>query len=170
MALGDPKPFYPLITGAAAATGLDWWLLYGVIEQESGFDPRAESGCGALGLMQLMPESFPAWSRSSLLEPASNVRLGADASTDRVRYYDLYESDLAAPSLSSGVDDAELITSLPSSFCAAGNSCTWRDLGPNVPQIVAGHDPYYGLVAVGQNGKRSTPVCFQAGGSTVSCN
>lgn len=70
--------YYPLITVAAERTGLDWWLLYGVIEQESGFDPACESGCGALGLMQLMPATFPALARTSLLDPANNVKLGAE--------------------------------------------------------------------------------------------
>jgi soluble lytic murein transglycosylase-like protein len=72
------QQFYPLITTAAERTGLDWWLLYGVIEQESNFEPASESGCGALGLMQLMPASFPAWTRTSLLDPVNNVKLGAE--------------------------------------------------------------------------------------------
>lgn len=75
--MANAADFYPMITTAAAATGLDWWLIYGVIEQESNFDPAAESACGALGLMQLMPATFPAWSRTSLLDPANNVKLGA---------------------------------------------------------------------------------------------
>jgi soluble lytic murein transglycosylase-like protein len=70
--------FYPMIAAAAGRTGLDWWLIYGVIEQESGFDAAAESACGALGLMQLMPATFPAWTRTSLLDPANNVKLGAE--------------------------------------------------------------------------------------------
>lgn len=73
----NPAQFYPLITAAAEANGLNWWLLYGVIEQESSFDPNAISSCGALGLMQLMPASFPAWARTSLLDPHNNVKLGA---------------------------------------------------------------------------------------------
>lgn len=72
------KRIYELIGEASAQTGLDWWLIYGVIEQESGFDPRAESGCGALGLMQLMPESFPKHQAAELFEPAMNVRLGSE--------------------------------------------------------------------------------------------
>ncbi len=69
---------YPLIAAAAQRTGLDWWLIYGVIEQESSFDPASESNCGALGLMQLMPSSFPAFTRTVLLDPATNVKLGAE--------------------------------------------------------------------------------------------
>ena len=74
----DIAEIYPLIAAAAERSGLDWWLLYGVIEQESDFDPGCESGCGAMGLMQLMPATFPAWTRTSLLDPANNVKLGAE--------------------------------------------------------------------------------------------
>lgn len=70
--------FYPLLAHATTRTGLDWWLIYGVIEQESGFDPDCESCAGALGLMQLMPSTFPAWSRTTLLDPANNVKLGSE--------------------------------------------------------------------------------------------
>lgn len=72
------RQLYSLIALAAARTGLDWWLIYGVIEQESGFDPKSESSCGALGLMQLMPATFPAWSRTALLDAANNVKLGSE--------------------------------------------------------------------------------------------
>ncbi len=68
---------FPLLTRAAADTGLDGWLLYSQIEQESDFDPASVSSCGALGLMQLMPATFPHFSRAQLLDPETNVRLGS---------------------------------------------------------------------------------------------
>lgn len=76
--MAPESDFYPLIAAAAQRTGLDWWLIYGVIEQESSFDPASESSCGALGLMQLMPSSFPAFTRRALLDPGANVKLGAE--------------------------------------------------------------------------------------------
>lgn len=33
-------------------------MIYAVIHTESGFDPKAESGVGAKGVMQMMPSSF----------------------------------------------------------------------------------------------------------------
>jgi soluble lytic murein transglycosylase-like protein len=85
--------YYPLVEAAAASTGLDWWLIYGVIEQESNFDPAAESDCGALGLMQLMPATFPAWSRTSLLDPANNVKLGAQHLRECIAIWKLEPAD-----------------------------------------------------------------------------
>lgn len=38
--------------------GVDVCLVYGVIRTESGFDPDAVSQAGAIGLMQIMPDTF----------------------------------------------------------------------------------------------------------------
>jgi len=45
------------VSRAAEKYNLPESLIHAVIKQESGFNPEAESGCGARGLMQLMPET-----------------------------------------------------------------------------------------------------------------
>ena len=52
---GGATPFGAEIDAAAARYGIDPALLKGLIRQESGFDPSARSGAGAMGLTQLMP-------------------------------------------------------------------------------------------------------------------
>lgn len=53
-------------------------LVQAIIQQESGGNPNAVSPVGALGLMQLMPSSFPQYSRQQLLDPKTNVQIGTD--------------------------------------------------------------------------------------------
>ena len=48
-------PFDTMIEENAAVHGVSPHLVRAVIQQESGFNPRAVSHKGAMGLMQLMP-------------------------------------------------------------------------------------------------------------------
>lgn len=52
-----PLGYGDLVREAARRAGLDPFLVAAVIREESSFDPHARSPAGALGLMQLMPET-----------------------------------------------------------------------------------------------------------------
>lgn len=69
--------YVPMIEQAAARWGIDPALLYGLIEQESGFDPSARSGAGALGLTQLMPGTAASLGVAEPLDPAEAIAGGA---------------------------------------------------------------------------------------------
>ncbi len=69
--------YVPLIDQAAARNGLDPAVLYGLIQQESGFDPDARSSAGALGLTQLMPGTASTLGVSEPLNPAQSIEGGA---------------------------------------------------------------------------------------------
>ncbi len=51
-----PQPFLEDVKLAALQYNVDEELIYGIMRQESAFDPRARSGADAFGLMQVLPE------------------------------------------------------------------------------------------------------------------
>jgi soluble lytic murein transglycosylase len=66
-----------LIDKVARSEGLDSDLLRAVVETESGFDPNAVSRKGAMGLMQLMPETARGMGVTDPYHPEANLTGGA---------------------------------------------------------------------------------------------
>ena len=66
-----------LIRTHAEANGLSTDLLRAIIQIESGFNPRAVSPKGAMGLMQLMPATAAEYGVLNPFDPAENIRAGA---------------------------------------------------------------------------------------------
>jgi soluble lytic murein transglycosylase-like protein len=62
-------------------------VLYGLIEQESGFDPGATSSAGALGLTQLMPATAAALGVTEPLDPAQSIEGGARYLSQMLRQF-----------------------------------------------------------------------------------
>jgi soluble lytic murein transglycosylase-like protein len=69
--------FAPLVRAASQAHGVPEALLLAVIEVESGFDAAVVSPKGALGLMQLMPQTARALNVRDARDPAANIDGGA---------------------------------------------------------------------------------------------
>ena len=81
-----PRPYTAAVHTAAAEYAVPLPLIYAVARTESGFRTDAQSPAGAVGLMQLTPDTF-AWVQSltaeeeslppaSLTDPALNIRYG----------------------------------------------------------------------------------------------
>lgn len=66
-----------IIDKVARAEGLDSDLIRAVVETESNFDPNAVSKKGAVGLMQLMPETARGMGVTDSFHPAENLEAGA---------------------------------------------------------------------------------------------
>jgi soluble lytic murein transglycosylase-like protein len=74
---GSTSQYDPLIEQAAARYGIDPAVLHGLIQQESGFDPEAQSSAGAAGLTQLMPGTASSLGVANPLNPAESIEGGA---------------------------------------------------------------------------------------------
>jgi soluble lytic murein transglycosylase-like protein len=74
---GTPSAFDSEINAAATSNGIDPALLKGLVSQESGFNPSARSGAGALGLTQLMPGTAASLGVTNPLDPVQSLQGGA---------------------------------------------------------------------------------------------
>lgn len=81
-----PRPYDAEVNAAAKASGLPADLIYAQMRQESLYRPDARSSVGALGLLQLMPDTarrtakqakLPRPSGEDLFNPEVNITLGA---------------------------------------------------------------------------------------------
>lgn len=92
-----PIPYRSIIFNEAIKAGTDPYLIAAVVKTESSFNPKAVSRKGALGLMQIMPETgkwvaqeanLTGYSPENLLNPEYNVMIGVWYISDLLREYD----------------------------------------------------------------------------------
>jgi Transglycosylase SLT domain len=85
-----------LLREASARHGVDYELLQALIATESGFNARAVSSKGAVGLMQLIPPTAERYGvradknaaiEQKLTDPATNIRAGARYLSDLIRLF-----------------------------------------------------------------------------------
>lgn len=102
-ASGNHEEFEPLIQEHAARHALRPELVRAVIQVESGYNPRALSPRGAMGLMQLMPATARELGVRNAYDPDDNIRGGC---TYLRRLLDRYNGneDLALAAYNAGAD------------------------------------------------------------------
>jgi len=71
-----PAPVHKLIRETSHSLEVDPRLVEAVVQVESGYNARARSPKGALGLMQLMPATAARFGVSNPFDPAENIRGG----------------------------------------------------------------------------------------------
>jgi soluble lytic murein transglycosylase-like protein len=97
--LAGATAYDPIIESAATKHAVDARIVKAVIQVESAFQPRARSPKGAMGLMQLMPQTARQYEARNPYDPASNI----DAGTKYLkRLLDEFELPLALAAYNAG--------------------------------------------------------------------
>jgi Soluble lytic murein transglycosylase and related regulatory proteins (some contain LysM/invasin domains) len=101
-----PEKYSGIVKKYAAQNGLDQNLVYAVIKCESSFNPRAQSGIGAMGLMQLTPPTFdwamskerpvPKYTEKDLYSPEINIHYGTAVLSALLREFGNVDTAVAA--------------------------------------------------------------------------
>lgn len=102
--------FDPIITKLAAEQGVDAALVRAVIQVESGYQPRARSPKGAVGLMQVMPATGRRYGITNLYDPSANIRAGV---THLKRLLDRFPLILALAAYNAGEGTVERFAGIP---------------------------------------------------------
>jgi Transglycosylase SLT domain len=76
------------VRSASEKYKLDWRLITAVMKVESNFNPRAISKKGALGLMQLMPDTAKLYSVKNPYDPTQNIDAGVKHLKKLMKRYD----------------------------------------------------------------------------------
>lgn len=79
--------FAPIVEDAARTHQVDPALLHAVITAESGYNPAVVSPKGAVGLMQLMPETARRYGVENSFDPVQNINGGTKYLSDLLQMF-----------------------------------------------------------------------------------
>lgn len=82
------KNFDKIIKAVAEKYNLEASLIHSIIRTESDYNPHCISSKGALGLMQLMPETAKIYGVGNPFEPRDNIEGGVRYLKDLINLYD----------------------------------------------------------------------------------
>ncbi|HEU5180729.1 MAG TPA: lytic transglycosylase domain-containing protein [Candidatus Polarisedimenticolia bacterium] len=108
----DPEPgVRALIRQVAASMEVDPKLLEALVETESKFDPYAVSRKGAMGLMQLMPDTARRFEVGNVFDPRQNLEGGTRYLKELLARYD--DTALALAAYNAGEDAVDRYKGIP---------------------------------------------------------
>lgn len=85
--VGKDLPYQDFVREASQKYNVPVQLVNAVIKQESAFNPKAVSHCGAQGLMQLMPATGKAYGCQNAFDPKQNIMAGTSFLSDLLKKY-----------------------------------------------------------------------------------
>lgn len=88
VAFGGNTKYDDIINQYAGQYGVDPLLIKSIIKQESGFNANARSHVGAMGLMQLMPETAKGLGVKNAYDPKQNIQGGVKYISGLLKKYD----------------------------------------------------------------------------------
>jgi soluble lytic murein transglycosylase-like protein len=100
-AVDSRSRFASQIQAAAMANNVEAALIRAVISVESGYNPSAVSRTGAVGLMQLMPETAKRYNVTDSRDPEQNIHGGTQYLRDLLRMFN-YNVHLALAAYNAG--------------------------------------------------------------------
>lgn len=129
------KQYGPLVTAVAREHKLDVALLHAVITVESGYNPKALSPKGAIGLMQLMPETARRYAVKNIWDPHDNLNGGAQYLRDLLV---LFNNNLSLALAAYNAGEAAVVL--------AGNKIPpFAETRSYVPRVLAYYNSYRSL-------------------------
>lgn len=105
-----PAEYARLIDAAAARHGVDAKLVRAVIQVESAYQARARSRKGAMGLMQLMPDTARRFAVANPYDPVANIEGGVKYLKWLLGRFDV---DLAVAAYNAGESAVERFGGIP---------------------------------------------------------
>lgn len=90
---GSISRFDAIIKQYADSLGWDWRLLASQIYQESRFNPKAKSWAGAVGLMQMLPETAREYGAKNIYDTHENLKASANYLKWLLNYWEDIEDE-----------------------------------------------------------------------------
>ncbi len=102
----------PIFEEAASTYNIDVNLLRAVAKQESGFDTNAVSSSGAMGIMQLMPQTAESLGCQDAYDPYQNIMAGAKYLSELMSRYN-NDTSLALAAYNAGSGNVDKYGGIP---------------------------------------------------------
>jgi len=106
----DSTPYGQIISAMSEAHGVDPLLVRALIQVESNYKPRAKSSKGAMGLMQLMPQTAREYNVQNPYDPKANIEAGIKKLKSLI---DKWGVDLALAAYNAGEGAVQRFNGIP---------------------------------------------------------